>query len=130
MFATRAADGAPLWAHDAGPLSDEPAAVGAGLVLVAARAGAALLALDAADGAPAWEVAAGGGGARGDGDFRWHAPPCVDEARGAAFAPREDGHVYALETRDGRVRWRLGFGCPLERSVYVAATRLPRQGKR
>ena len=106
LYALDRATGAVRWRVDAGSAIASSPAVGGGLVFVGTRDGR-FLALDAAGGARRWEIRTGAvmpwAWGHESGDVYTSSPTYVD---GTLVFGAGDGHVYAVDARTGRERWR------------------------
>ena len=94
------ASGREIWRADAGRVLSAGVGVGAGLALVGTPRGE-VLAFNAADGTPAWNVTLAG---------EILVPPVA--ADGIVAARANDGRVYLLEAASGKVRWQYSRTLP------------------
>ncbi len=83
------------WANDATVRETTPAVLADGAVVVARGHQHAVVCLDPANGSECWRTVLGG---------RIDSPPTL--WRGHAFVGCRDGWVYALDLKDGAIRWR------------------------
>jgi eukaryotic-like serine/threonine-protein kinase len=121
VYAIDATTGAVRWRHATGAAVASTPAVSAGLVLVNGNDGR-VRAVRATDGRLAWSAATGSpvplkwGHESGE---IYTSSPAVD-GNGVVFGS-QDGHVYALDARTGRERWRFRTGGRVYASPAVAA---------